>query len=95
MIEVPSREPSRSHRVLLLGSVLWPSFLTAGVATAIFFANLDPEALRAATFPSWEISRMAGYTVGFFMFWAVTALSSAVTLLLLKPVGRRFIKVSK
>ncbi|RFA31245.1 hypothetical protein CAI21_00975 [Alkalilimnicola ehrlichii] len=67
-----------------LGSVLWPSFLSAGVAAGIFFANIDPETLRAATVPSWEISRMAGYAVGFFMFWGATAFSSALTLLLLQ-----------
>lgn len=69
------------------GSVLWPGFLSAGVATVIFFANLDPETLRAATVPNWEISRMTGYAVGFFMFWGATTLSSALTLFLFrKPV---------
>jgi len=33
------------------------------------------------------ISRELGYTAGFFMFWAVTALSSAVTGYLLRPMG--------
>jgi hypothetical protein len=75
----------RQPLAALLGSVLWPSFLTAGIATGIFFANVDPETLRMATFPHWEISRTVGYTVGFFMFWGVTALSSAVTLLLVRP----------
>src|SRR5690606_37175338 len=68
-----------------IGGVLWPSFLTAGIATGIFFANIDPETLRVATFQQWQISRAAGYTIGFFMFWSVTLLSSTVTLLLTRP----------
>jgi hypothetical protein len=71
----------------LLAAVLWPSFLAAALATFVFFANIDPESLRAATFPEWEIGRRAGYTIGFFMFWAVTALSSALTLVLFRPVN--------
>ena len=66
----------------LLGPVLWPSFLVAAVATAIFFAHIDPLTLRAQTLPDWQISRQAGYTVGFLMFWAVCAASSALTMYL-------------
>lgn len=69
----------------LLAAVLWPSFLAAAAATVVFFANIDPESLRAATFPEWEIGRRTGYTIGFFMFWAVTAFSSALTLILFRP----------
>ena len=79
-------EHARPHGWLhRLGAVLWPSFLTAGVATAVFFANVDPEGLRLASFPDWQISREVGYTVGFFMFWAVTASSSFITMTLLEP----------
>lgn len=63
----------------LLGPVLWPSFLVAAAATGIFFANIDPLTLRAQTLEGWHISRPAGYTVGFLMFWAVCAASSALT----------------
>ena len=72
-----------------LGAVLWPSFLTAGVATVAFFANVDPQGLRLASFPAWEISRELGYTVGFFMFWAVTAASSFITLVLAEPARQK------
>ena len=68
-----------------VGAILWPSFLVAGIATMVFFANIDPEHLRAATFPSLEIGRRLGYTIGFFMFWGVTALSSFLTLILSAP----------
>lgn len=73
------QRPRTRRWARLLGPVLWPSFLVAGVATAIFFANIDPLTLRAQTLPDWQISRQAGYTVGFLMFWAVCAGSSALT----------------
>ncbi|KAB7628465.1 hypothetical protein F3N43_00355 [Alkalilimnicola sp. S0819] len=71
------------------GAILWPSFLVAGVATMVFFANLDPEDLRMATFPEWDLSRRQGYTLGFFMFWAAAAASSWLSALLLTPSSRR------
>ncbi len=75
---------SRDRLVLMIGSILWPSFLAAVLATGLFFSQIDPDELRVISFPAWEIGRLAGYTVGFFMFWGVGALSSAVTLILLK-----------
>ena len=69
-----------------LGAILWPSFFAAGVATMMFFAFVDPLRLQAISFPGTAISRELGYTAGFFMFWAVTALSSAVTGYLLRPM---------
>ena len=74
--------PRTRQRIRVLGAVLWPSFLVAIAATGIFFANIDPATLRAQTLPNWEISRQAGYTVGFLMFWAVCGASSALTLFL-------------
>jgi len=79
---------SRTQRPLIqqIGAILWPSFIAAGMATVVFFAFVDPLRLRDITFPSQEISRELGYTVGFFMFWAVTAAASAVTWYLLRPL---------
>ena len=74
--------PRTRQLIRVLGAVLWPSFLTAGVATMVFFASIDPATLRAQTLPDWEISREAGYTIGFLMFWAVCSASSALTLYL-------------
>ncbi|MCC5809444.1 MAG: hypothetical protein JJU06_03640 [Ectothiorhodospiraceae bacterium] len=65
-----------------LGGTLWPSFLTAAVASVVFFASIDPESLHMQTLPDWQISRMAGYTIGFFMFWGVGLASSLITLVL-------------
>lgn len=71
-----------------LGAILWPSFFAAGVATMVFFAIVDPLMLRDITVPGLEMSRLAGYTVGFFLFWAATAASSLFTWLLLRPASR-------
>lgn len=75
--------PAVRRRIRILGAVLWPAFLAAAVASIVFFANIDPATLRAQTLPELQISREAGYALGFFMFWAIGAGSSALTLLLI------------
>ncbi len=70
------------------GAILWPAFLLAGVATMVFFAFVDPEDLASISFPGRELSRELGYSLGFFMFWALTTASSALTWLLLRPASR-------
>lgn len=82
-INIPSRPLAQR-----LGAILWPSFFAAGVATIVFFAIVDPLMLRDMTFPELELSRMAGYTIGFFLFWAATGASSLFTWLLLRPASR-------
>lgn len=76
-------------RARRLGAVLWPSFFTAGVCTTVFFAIVDPFALRDITFPDVALAREWGYTIGFFMFWAATASACAVTVLLLRDPRTR------
>ena len=71
-----------------VGAILWPSFFAAGVATMVFFAFVDPLALRDMTFPGVDISRGLGYTIGFFMFWFATASSSLFTWIVLRPASR-------
>lgn len=71
-----------------VGAILWPSFFAAGVATMVFFAFVDPLALRDITFPDVEINREAGYTIAFILFWAATAGSSLFTWILLRPASR-------
>jgi hypothetical protein len=70
------------------GAILWPSFFAAGVASMVFFAVVDPEQLREITWAQFEIGREAGYTLGFFMFWACTFGSSLFTWILLRPASR-------
>ncbi|GAB2521307.1 hypothetical protein [Lysobacter humi (ex Lee et al. 2017)] len=71
-----------------LGAILWPSFFAAGVCTMVFFAYVDPLALRDLTFPRLALTRELGYTVGFFVFWLATASSSLFTWILLRPARR-------
>jgi len=69
---------------------LWPSFLAASVATMFFFAFFDPSLFgEGAMPPNWLTHRMAGYAVGFFFFWAICTLSSALTLYLVRTARPR------
>jgi hypothetical protein len=70
--------------------LLWASFLAACVATLLFFACFDPQLLvddavagRAAP-PAWLADRRAGYTVGFFFFWMMSAIASFLTAYLIE-----------
>lgn len=58
--------------------ILWPSFIVAGIAEGLFFTVFDPLDLYVFGSPL-ELSRMAIYSTGFFVFWAVCAASSALT----------------
>ena len=71
-----------------LGAIAWPSFFAAGVSTMVFFAFVDPLALRDITWPGLQLTRELGYTIGFFMFWLATASSSLFTWILLRPAAR-------
>ena len=61
--------------------VVWPAFLVAGVAEALFFTVFDPIDLHFFGAPL-DISREAIYTLGFFGFWALGIASSALTVFL-------------
>lgn len=58
--------------------ILWPSFLMGGVASGVVFALVDPLDLVFAG--QFRASRPTVYTLGFFLFWGMAALSSALTL---------------
>lgn len=64
-----------------LGWVLWPSFLVACAAELLFFALFDPTDLHLFGVPI-EAARMPVYTIGFFAFWLIGAVSSALTVFL-------------
>lgn len=65
-------------------SILWPSFLTAGLATILFFAAFDPYVLLQETRFA-EMPRLGAYTIGFFLFWSLTTTSCALTCFFRKP----------
>ncbi len=63
-------------------SILWPSFVAAGIGLGIVFTLVDPmelivlgERVRA--------SRSAIYSLGFFILWAIAAMSAAMSAFLL------------
>ena len=60
-------------------AVLWPSFLVAIVATGLFFSAFDPDELYPFGEQT-ELSRMGMYTIGFLVFWLITAISGIGTL---------------
>ena len=84
----PMKTTTRIWLLQALGGTLWPSFLIAAVASVVFFASIDPETLQVQTLPGLELSRMAGYTIGFFMFWGVGLTSSVLTLILARADSR-------
>lgn len=59
-------------------AILWPSFLTAGVSTMFFFTVFDPEIILLDTAFA-NTSRLGAYTIGFFLFWLLTASSCMLT----------------
>ena len=60
-------------------SVLWPAFLVAGIAEGALFTVFDPLELHLFGDPM-PLPRTAVYSLGFFLLWGVTMLSSALTL---------------
>jgi hypothetical protein len=65
-------------------SVLWPSFLTAGVATVLFFTVFDPVDLGMLLGVE-QLGRLEAYSIGFFLFWMLTSTSCALTCYFRKP----------
>ncbi len=62
-------------------AILWPSFITAGLATVLFTVAFDP----AVIFIDYDISRLGSYTVCFFLFWLFGAATAMTTCYFLKP----------
>jgi hypothetical protein len=60
--------------------ILWPSFLIACIAELLFFSVFDPVDFQL--FGPLGLSRRAGYSIGFFLLWGITAASSALTVVL-------------
>ncbi|MBI4196152.1 MAG: hypothetical protein HY526_13860 [Betaproteobacteria bacterium] len=63
--------------------ILWPSFIVGGAAEAVFFTLFDPMDLHVFGAPI-ALSRTGVYTIGFFLFWLVAAVSSGFTCFLQK-----------
>ena len=76
-----SKEIPKIQKII---AVLWPSFLTAGLATILFFTAFDPQLLMEVSGHG-HISRLGGYTIGFFLFWILTASTCALTCYFQRP----------
>jgi hypothetical protein len=61
--------------------VLWPSFLVGGAGEVLFFTVFDPRELYLFGEPT-SLSRLAVYSIGFFLCWSFAAASSALTVFL-------------
>ena len=80
-----ARQWSRSRQAV--ATVVWISFLSAAVATMLFFAAFDPVELAAML--GVDIGPQEGYAVGFFFFWVLSGLSSGLTAWLVRTAPKR------
>jgi hypothetical protein len=60
---------------------VWPAFLVAGLLEVVVFGMFDPADMHWLDQPL-TLSRQGVYTVSFFVFWALTMLSSSLSILL-------------
>ena len=67
-----------------LMGIAWPAFLVAAVLEMVVFALVDPNDLHWFGSPL-ALSREAVYSLAFFVFWGLTTVSSALTVLLSLP----------
>ena len=58
--------------------VLWPSFLIGAATSATVFALVDPLDIEFLGYI--QASRQVVYALGFFLFWLMAVLSSALTM---------------
>jgi hypothetical protein len=65
----------------ILMVVLWPSFLTACVASGLLFSLVNPEQLILLD-RDIQLSNLGVYTIGFFVCWFLGIVSSSLTVFL-------------
>ena len=74
-------------------SVLWPSFVCAGVFSGLFFAFVDPvdfaPIIGDQSSDTETPERLGGYSITFLFFWLIGASSTVVSLLILPPQAGR------
>lgn len=78
------RDRQKIPAVQYASAILWPSFLCAGAATAVFFTFFDPVTLLECEGEP-PLSRTAAYSLGFFLFWLLCIASSLATSYFLRP----------
>lgn len=65
-----------THRALHIAQILWPAFIIAGILEMVVFAWVDPQALSLGGV---QLGVQAVYTIAFFVFWALVALSAELS----------------
>jgi hypothetical protein len=63
-------------------TILWPSFIMAGVLETLVFALVDPGSLHWFGGQQVALSATTVYTLAFFVFWGVIAIAGVLTQLL-------------
>jgi hypothetical protein len=76
---MPDSKPPLFPRSQQMIAILWPSFVTAILASGLFFSAFDPRDLLPFDLDI-EISPLAAYSIGFFLFWIISIISSVGTL---------------
>ena len=66
----------------LLMTILWPSFLMAIIAVGVVFSMIDPGTLFILG-NEVELNNVVIYSIAFFIFWILGAISSGLTALLM------------
>ena len=66
-------------------SLVWASFISAGITCGLIFAWIDPNALLDQLGLERQ-NRLHGYSLAFFFFWAIGIGNALLTLFFLKPV---------
>lgn len=82
--ETPQNNTENIPVIQRIIAVLWPSFIMSGIATGLFFTAFDPLELVSLS-GHLEVSRMGAYSIGFFLFWLLTAMSCAFTCYFQRP----------
>jgi hypothetical protein len=67
--------------------IAWPAFLVTVLLEGLVFAVIDPMDLHYVA-EGFEMSRQGFYTLAFFVFWGIIALSSALSVFLMSPPNR-------
>lgn len=66
--------------------VLWPAFLAACALELVVFAVVDPSGLEWSGQPL-PMTRQGVYTLAFFVFWTISGVSGALTVMLGKSAA--------
>lgn len=86
--DIPPQSPAWGRGLRKVMSAGWASFLTACLASLLFFAVFDPARLGEAADWQLGLSRMGGYALLFFFFWLIGIGAASMTLVLMRRERR-------